>query len=811
MSESGLDNLSPIDFELLVQDLLGAEWGARLEGFMVGRDGGVDIRLLRPAPDVKKTIVQCKHYARSGFSKLKSRLEDEAASLARHGEFRYVVATTVSMSPNRKSELLEALHKKGIPIEEQDILGREDIGTLIRRHPQVEQGHYKLWLNSSAVLLAALNNATIVRTRDTVSQISSHSATFVHNESVTLARKLLEKNHACLISGAPGVGKTTLASILLISAIAEGFKPVIISADIDEAFDSFVPDGKQIFFYDDFLGQTTSLDKMNKNEDDRLLRLLRLVRKSDNRFILTTREYILNQARMNYPRLDSPDLDLAKYVLRVGIYTHRVRAEILFNHLYFSALPESYLETFVKSKTYRSLVHHSNYNPRLIEDALNLATMSAVSSEDFSKYLLDTFENPTELWSHVFKRQFSILQRSALAFMVLEDPYKRINIEALHDAHEELRTGSNLEESFEDSLRVLEGTAVHIYRDQRTMAGATRVDFVNPGIADAVQDELLPDPAVFMNMLKTALTPRHLERLWGFALERPRNGQDGKDESVAPFASLGLTVLAGNDVPPTSSLRPALNRLIRVHAKDFVLSFVRVSEKCTLSHDKANGLMTALVLARRLGATSDEQVVTDLCNRLERLWGEGYGDKTLALKLFKVVLQDPIFTTSHRNGLGLSITWWFARGLEIASDYAQLEELRALPGGGTCDALLTRDQARNDFVERLEQMIESILESEEDTQTIESYLTEIEDVAGELEIDIDDLDDLDWQWQRDYVSEQAREREEAKQSEIYRSVSYEEDDHHYGQDGYTPSVSSRSTALAKGQDWMDDMFSSLLE
>jgi len=43
------ERLSHYDFELLVADLLSAEWDVRVESFPAGPDGGVDLRVLGPA------------------------------------------------------------------------------------------------------------------------------------------------------------------------------------------------------------------------------------------------------------------------------------------------------------------------------------------------------------------------------------------------------------------------------------------------------------------------------------------------------------------------------------------------------------------------------------------------------------------------------------------------------------------------------------------------------------------------------------------------------------------------------------------
>ena len=66
--------LSPQDFEEVSRDLLQAEWNVALEAFKEGRDSGIDLRYARSPGNT--VIVQCKHYAKSGFAALLRHLKD---------------------------------------------------------------------------------------------------------------------------------------------------------------------------------------------------------------------------------------------------------------------------------------------------------------------------------------------------------------------------------------------------------------------------------------------------------------------------------------------------------------------------------------------------------------------------------------------------------------------------------------------------------------------------------------------------------------------------------------------------------------
>ena len=70
MSGHDFKQLSSRDFEELTRNLLQAEWDVALEMFKTGRDNGIDLRCISGAKGT--TIVQCKHYAGSGYAKLLS-------------------------------------------------------------------------------------------------------------------------------------------------------------------------------------------------------------------------------------------------------------------------------------------------------------------------------------------------------------------------------------------------------------------------------------------------------------------------------------------------------------------------------------------------------------------------------------------------------------------------------------------------------------------------------------------------------------------------------------------------------------------
>jgi hypothetical protein len=198
MARYNFTSLSSQDFEELVRDLLQAEWKVALEAFKSGRDKGIDLRY-SPA-DGGKTIIQCKHYVGSGFNKLLAHL---------------------ATGERPKIELLaRALHPFVINVA--DVISAGDLEGLLSKHSDVERTNFKLWLTSTNVIERVLHNAEVCHTEFEIDRIRRKLPLFVQSDAFPRAMELLEGSRVAVISGAPGIGKTTLAEMLLYRHLEQG-------------------------------------------------------------------------------------------------------------------------------------------------------------------------------------------------------------------------------------------------------------------------------------------------------------------------------------------------------------------------------------------------------------------------------------------------------------------------------------------------------------------------------------------------------------------------------------------------------------
>lgn len=502
-------NLSPYEFEIISRDLLSKYFKIRIESFAQGRDGGVDLRYYYSQK--KQLFVQCKRL--KDYSSLKSNLKKELKKISYLNPDRYLLTTSVELTRANKDEIL-SLFDPFIKSPD-DIFGRGDLNQLLGDHPEVERNHFKLWLSSSGVLDRILHSQTYNFSSFELDQINENLKFYVTNESFDKALELLQENRVVIISGEPGTGKTTLAQMLVLKLLGTSESSLIaLQSSISYGYKLYKESESQIFLFDDFLGRNFLNSNLERNEDADIIRFVEKIKNGKNKFLIfTTREYILTQAYTRYEKLDQNQKSVKKYILDIAVYTKPVKAQILYNHLYFSSLKETILSGFVDAKHYNEVINHRNYNPRLISLIVSNYRSESGTSADFFKYFSDKLDNPKDIWLHPFSADISKLsQISLLIMLTCGDPISYFDLLEAVKKFFSMNSNYNIlinQLEFERSLRELENSFINIEEDSRKTFILT---FKNPGISDFllhhlanyadVQKELLTS-AKFLNQFSS--------------------------------------------------------------------------------------------------------------------------------------------------------------------------------------------------------------------------------------------------------------------------------------------------------------------
>lgn len=472
--------LQPSEFECFSRDLLQAREGIFIESFADGRDKGIDLRFAYSKD--KTCIVQCKRYKE--WKELKGKLKEEVEKVKRLSPQRYILTTSVDLTVKQKDEVL-AMYNPFI-LSGMDVLGKKDLNNLLEQNPEIEKNYHKLWLASTNVLNTIINRATLNWSSFELEKIEKDIRLYVENESLNKALDVLKENHYVVISGIPGIGKTTLARMLVYTMLARGYEEFVYVDDMDTAAKMFSKEKRQIFFFDDFLG-ANSFVQQSVSFENKLITFIDKVRNSKHTlFILSTREYVLSEAKAHYEKLSMSNIDIAKCTIELEYYTKTIRARILYNHLAEADIPSEYVDVFLDKRGYHAIISHQNFNPRVIESIIKEQIWETIDPNEFANKVKEFFDNPISVWQFAFEK-LDVETRYTL--LVLGTMGSHVRLDDFQEGYRQFCALTSLELGlkYDDvkwrlSLKVLMNCFLKI--DNRN--GSKLVTMYNPSIADFI-------------------------------------------------------------------------------------------------------------------------------------------------------------------------------------------------------------------------------------------------------------------------------------------------------------------------------------
>jgi len=403
MTNYNFSTLNDKDLEELARDLLSKKLKIDFQSFRRGKDKGIDLRY-STTTDENEIIVQVKHFVGSKFSNLISTLKNsEYEKIKELNPKRYIIVTSLPLNPNEKEIIKNTLDP--FILSTNDIYSKESLNSLLGEYEDIEVKYYKLWLSSTTVLTRILKNGIKGRSEFARTRIENKIKIFVQNDTYNEAVEILNKRNFILITGAPGIGKSTLADMLTFQLLAKDFELIYVR-DVDEAEEAYDEDKEQVFLFDDFLGTITLDLTSSRNLDASISYFIQRV-KNDNkkRLILTCRTTILNQAIEKSEKLNNTKLDIAKHEVKIEDYSNLDKARILYNHLYFSNLTEELKSVIFENQFYWKIIKHRNYNPRLIEFFTDIDKVETENQYDES--IMNFLENPDKIWEKSYENQTS--------------------------------------------------------------------------------------------------------------------------------------------------------------------------------------------------------------------------------------------------------------------------------------------------------------------------------------------------------------------------------------------------------------------
>lgn len=488
MSNYTFSSINDKEFELLVLDLLNAKLKLNLQAFKVGQDQGIDLRY-SSAENNNQIVVQAKHYVGSGYSKFKKVfVKDELKKIKVLNPTRYIVATSLPLSAKQKDELKELLAP--YILSSNDIIGQTDLNSYLREFKEIEQKQFKLWFSSVSMLNAILNNAIEGRTRAYLEKIKLKIGLYVVTKNLDQANELLDKKKLLLITGQPGLGKTTLADAILLERAKKGFQ-IYKVVNIREAEDVISPNNelKQLFYFDDFLGEIYYEILTAGQTETQITQFVDRIRNTPNKYLmLTSRTVILNQADDKSEKINRSQLLNQQYEIQLNDYSKFEKAEILYNHLYVYKVKEDLFNSIIQDQFYKTIINHRNYTPRTIEFLTEPTKIENLSPAEYREFITISLNNPKEIWSRSFRNQINYFDQLFLVTLfTFRGKVSEISLTAAYESrlhyervnHNQIIKGNQFQESAKILLNgFISITLIDSGKTEREYS------FINPSLSD---------------------------------------------------------------------------------------------------------------------------------------------------------------------------------------------------------------------------------------------------------------------------------------------------------------------------------------
>jgi hypothetical protein len=187
-----------------------------------------------------------------------------------------------------------------------------------------------------------------------------------------------------------------------------------------------------------------------------------------------------------------------------------VKAKILYNHLYFSKLPEEYIDSLIESGSYQDIIRHEAFNPRIIQLISDPEFWKGIGPARFPEAVLEFLDYPETIWLHAYESQISefskcilailVTMRSGTGLVLLEDC--RMAAQQFVKMHSGKYRINYSQIEFNKCIRELNDTFI---ATMETSNGGTLVEFRDPSIVDFLVQYLKGVPDLLEDIVSSSI------------------------------------------------------------------------------------------------------------------------------------------------------------------------------------------------------------------------------------------------------------------------------------------------------------------
>ena len=529
MAEYRLDELGWFQFERLCQSLLKARCGLGVESWGGHGDLGRDAYAEGPLPFPSNEendgpfVFQAKFVAganAAGSRPLPALLKGIRAELAEivkreeNGTWDeprfYTLMTNTPLTTSRRKAVRTALEKGLAKTTTINILGASDIDGLLDNSKDTVRLAFPQILGLRdifALLNETVNKDIINRSKVALGMGAELAKTFVATRAYEEALGVLRRRHFVVLTGPPEMGKTTIARIIALARLSEGWEAYECRGpdDLLRVHDSEKP---QVFVADDAFGSTEYQPEKGSQWADELERILHML-DARHWLLLTSRpaplrtaleKLYLQGAAEDFPRPQEVIVNASKL-------TEQEKAQMLYRHAKNSV--ESDEGRALITKHAAVMVRHKDFTPLRIRHFVTqrlpeiMELPESKRQDKMGRAVAASMAQPTVS----MKTSFAGLDRECRALLI-----------AMLDSHENaISLKEDLADGFErhlgqaphrSVLKVAEIVDEHFVRlahwEDLDATEPSHVEWVHPSVRDMVIGHLMEDAAARRAFLGTA-------------------------------------------------------------------------------------------------------------------------------------------------------------------------------------------------------------------------------------------------------------------------------------------------------------------